>query len=95
MEEFQSMMAAPLVKCPNCGKDSLKRAMGTGAGLIFKGSGFYLTDYKKSSVSSKNESKPKKKEDSTPPNDTSKTDTPKKDTGSSSKPASPPSDKKP
>lgn len=49
-EAFQSMKDAPLTKCPQCGKKSLKRLMGVGAGLIFKGSGFYETDYKKSSV---------------------------------------------
>src|SRR4030095_12114433 len=47
LEELQSMSEAPLVKCPNCGKDTLQRLIGGGAGLIFKGSGFYLTDYKK------------------------------------------------
>jgi putative FmdB family regulatory protein len=49
-EAFQSMKDAPLVKCPHCGKKSLKRLLGGGAGLIFKGSGFYETDYKKSSA---------------------------------------------
>lgn len=46
LEELQSITAEPLVKCPKCGKDTLQRLIGTGAGLIFKGSGFYLTDYK-------------------------------------------------
>lgn len=46
LEELQTMSELPLVKCPNCGKDTLKRLIGTGGGLIFKGSGFYLTDYK-------------------------------------------------
>jgi len=45
-EHFQSMSAASLRKCPKCGKSSLKRLVGAGAGLIFKGSGFYITDYK-------------------------------------------------
>ena len=47
-EQFQSMLDQPLKKCPKCGKRSLKRLVGKGAGLIFKGSGFYITDYKKS-----------------------------------------------
>lgn len=47
-EAFQSMKAEPLKKCPKCQKNSLKRLVGAGAGLIFKGSGFYITDYKKS-----------------------------------------------
>jgi putative FmdB family regulatory protein len=48
LEEFQSITEAPLTRCPACGTDNLARSIGTGAGLIFKGSGFYLTDYKKS-----------------------------------------------
>ena len=51
-EEFQSMKADPLKDCPECGKPSLKRLMAGGAGMIFKGSGFYLTDYAKSGTSS-------------------------------------------
>src|SRR4051812_4378459 len=46
-EQFQSMRDAPLKKCPKCIKEGLKRLVGGGAGLIFKGSGFYITDYKK------------------------------------------------
>ncbi len=49
-EAFQSMKDAPLLKCPHCGRKSLKRLLGGGAGLIFKGSGFYETDYKRSSA---------------------------------------------
>lgn len=45
-EQFQSITANPLKKCPKCGKSKLKRLFGTGAGLIFKGSGFYQTDYR-------------------------------------------------
>lgn len=47
MEAFQSMKDAPLKNCPACRKPGLKRKVGGGAGLIFKGTGFYLTDYKK------------------------------------------------
>lgn len=46
-ETFQSMKDEPLKVCPKCKKPGLKRLLGTGAGLIFKGSGFYITDYKK------------------------------------------------
>lgn|SRR5690606_10424050 len=46
MEVFQSMNAERLVKCPACSKDGLKRLIGRGAALIFKGTGFYETDYK-------------------------------------------------
>jgi len=48
-EEFQSMSADPLKKCPQCKKNKLERLIGTGAGVIFKGSGFYETDYRGSS----------------------------------------------
>ncbi len=44
-EFFQSITAAPLKKCPKC-RGSLRRKIGSGAGLIFKGSGFYITDYR-------------------------------------------------
>jgi len=50
LEEFQSMSEPPLVHCPSCATDSLDRILGGGAGLIFKGSGFYLTDYKRASA---------------------------------------------
>jgi len=42
---FQSMTAKPLQKCPTC-KGSVRRLIGRGAGIIFKGSGFYQTDYR-------------------------------------------------
>lgn len=45
-EKFQSMSAAPIKKCPKCGKNKVRRLISTGAGLIFKGSGFYITDYR-------------------------------------------------
>lgn len=46
MEVFQSIRAERLVTCPQCSEDGLKRLIGRGAGIIFKGSGFYQTDYK-------------------------------------------------
>ncbi len=45
-EVFQSMRDEPLKKCPKCHRTGVKRLVGGGAGLIFKGSGFYITDYK-------------------------------------------------
>ncbi|MFO1051549.1 MAG: FmdB family zinc ribbon protein [Planctomycetota bacterium] len=45
-ELFQSMTDKVKRKCPSCGKPKLARLIGAGAGVIFKGSGFYQTDYK-------------------------------------------------
>ncbi len=45
-EILQSMNENRLKKCPECGKITLQRLIGTGSGIIFKGSGFYETDYK-------------------------------------------------
>lgn len=46
-ERFQSMKDEPLKRCPKC-RCKVKRLLGTGAGIIFKGSGFYQTDYRSS-----------------------------------------------
>ena len=46
-DAFQSMNDKALKKCPKCSKLKLKKLIGKGAGIIFKGSGFYATDYKK------------------------------------------------
>jgi len=45
-DAFQSIKAKPLRMCPACGQTALKRLIGSGAGIIFKGSGFYCTDYR-------------------------------------------------
>ena len=60
LEEFQSITAPPLVRCPKCRTNNLVREIGAGSGLIFKGSGFYHTDYKKES---KKEKKPADKKE--------------------------------
>ncbi len=49
-EAFQKINDSPLTKCPKC-KKRVKKLISTGAGIIFKGSGFYATDYKKKSKS--------------------------------------------
>ena len=46
-EKFQAMSAPKVKKCPECGKLKVRRVIGKGAGVIFKGTGFYETDYKK------------------------------------------------
>ncbi|HTL70246.1 MAG TPA: FmdB family zinc ribbon protein [Candidatus Eisenbacteria bacterium] len=71
-EQMQKMSDPPLKKCVRCG-GKVERLIGAGAGLIFKGSGFYITDYKKPSASkdskdvtpakAKKESPAKKKDD--------------------------------
>lgn len=77
-DEFQRISEETLTDCPSCNTNSLIRVIGGGAGLIFKGSGFYLTDYKKSnSTPAGGNNKPSKSEDTskteikTTPKDTS------------------------
>ncbi len=86
LEAFQSITAAPKKKCPECGKLKLKRLLGTGAGLIFKGSGFYETDYRSDSYKKGADSEKAKK-------DTKKTDTKKQSKKTDTKTAK--KDKKP
>jgi putative FmdB family regulatory protein len=47
LEAFQSMKASPLTDCPACSQPQLKRQISCSMGMIFKGSGFYETDYKR------------------------------------------------
>jgi putative FmdB family regulatory protein len=58
-EQFQSITAKPLRKCPKCGKSKLKRLIGAGSGVIFKGSGFYATDYRSEGYKKARESEKK------------------------------------
>ncbi|MBI5472004.1 MAG: zinc ribbon domain-containing protein [Ignavibacteriae bacterium] len=91
LEELQSMSEPPLVTCPKCGHNTLARTVGAGSGLIFKGSGFYSTDYVKKSEKQSSPEKPaeQKSDDSSP---TSKSESKPK---TESKPAaSEPKDKK-
>jgi len=62
LEVFQSMSDERLTKCPACGESKLRRLIGSGSGIIFKGSGFYETDYKRSRTST---SKPSEKKTET------------------------------
>ena len=50
-ERFQSITEEPIKRCPTC-QGKVRRLIGTGAGIIFKGSGFYATDYRSSSYQS-------------------------------------------
>ncbi|MFA5252428.1 MAG: FmdB family zinc ribbon protein [Phycisphaerae bacterium] len=58
-EQMQMITAGPLRKCPKCGKSKLKRLIGAGSGLIFKGSGFYATDYRSEGYTKQKESEKK------------------------------------
>lgn len=46
MEVFQRMTDRKLEKCPSCGRNALQRKIGSGAGIIFHGTGYYCTDFK-------------------------------------------------
>jgi putative FmdB family regulatory protein len=59
-EALQSMTEPKLTKCPKCGKKKLQRLIGSGSGMIFKGSGFYETDYKRKGET-KTDAKPAEK----------------------------------
>ncbi|PIW63196.1 MAG: FmdB family transcriptional regulator [Candidatus Omnitrophica bacterium CG12_big_fil_rev_8_21_14_0_65_50_5] len=74
-ETLQSMTEARIRKCPECGKLKLVRLIGSGSALIFKGSGFYETDYKKKSEPAKTETKPKTETRTESKSDSSKPET--------------------
>ena len=94
-ELFQQMSDSVKRKCPECSKMKLRRLIGTGAGVLFKGSGFYETDYRSDSyrkaAESDKKSKDSAKKDGAKKSDAKKPDT-KKDASSSSKPAKSSSD---
>jgi putative FmdB family regulatory protein len=69
-EVFQKMSDEPLKECPNC-KGVIRRLIGSGAGTIFKGSGFYQTDYKNKSTTT-HSGKKENKEESKPSSNKSK-----------------------
>src|SRR5437016_12200554 len=72
-DEFQPMSAEPLKKCPKCGKKKLRRVFGAGAAVLFRGSGFYETDYRSESY----------KKAAKADQDAGKGSTPSKDAGTS------------
>jgi len=65
-EEFQSMNDKPFKKCPQCKKSKLVRLFGAGAAIIFKGTGFYQTDYRSESYKSAAKADSKPSESSAP-----------------------------
>ena len=93
-EKFQSIKSAPIRKCPKCGKNKVRRLISTGAGLIFKGSGFYITDYRSESYKEKAKSESGEKKDSAKTGDakvdSTKSEAPKTDAAKSEAPAAKP-----
>jgi putative FmdB family regulatory protein len=88
-EMFQSIMAEPDKKCPKCGKRQAQRVIGPGAGFIFKGSGFYQTDYRSSDYKKAAEADKKASDASNGKTDSSSAKSESKtETKSESKPAS-------
>lgn len=87
-ELFQKITDDPVKKCPECGKRKAVRQFGTGAALVFKGSGFYETDYRSDSYkkSAKADSK-SAKEESKSKNEKPKANSSSKSKDSTSKPA--------
>lgn len=93
-EEFQSMSAPHLKKCPKCGKLKLERLIGTGAALMFKGSGFYITDYrsdsyKKAAEAEKSGGKSDSAKDSGTKTDVAKAEPAKSEPAAKAKPEAP------
>jgi putative FmdB family regulatory protein len=63
-ELFQSISEEPKKKCPECKKNKLRRLFGTGGAIVFKGSGFYQTDYRSDSYKKGAEAAKQEKSDS-------------------------------
>ena len=81
-ERFQNMSDKPLQRCPEC-KGKVKRLIGTGAGLLFKGSGFYITDYRSDNYKNGAKAETSKAKDTGSSSDTKATK--KKDSASGKK----------
>lgn len=90
MELFQAITEDPVKKCPECKKNKLRRLFGTGAAIMFKGSGFYETDYRSESYKKAAAADKKKSESSSSSTDSkskseSKSSSSKSDSSSKSK----------
>ncbi|MCE5326025.1 MAG: zinc ribbon domain-containing protein [Planctomycetaceae bacterium] len=84
-EKFQSITSRPGATCPGCGSRKVRRLIGTGAGIIFKGSGFYCTDYRSDSYKAS-----AKKESPAASSDTASKDKPAADKPAPAAPAAKP-----
>jgi len=82
-EVFHSITAKPIRKCPECGKRKVERLISGGAGLLFKGSGFYITDYRSDNY--KSAAKKDSESSSSGSTESKKSDTKKSDTKKSTK----------
>ena len=85
-EKFQSITAKPVRRCPRCGKLKVRRLIGAGAALIFKGSGFYATDYRSEEYKSK--AKSEKSESTKSATDSKSSDSKKDSSGDAKKDSS-------
>jgi len=93
-ELFQAMSAGVKKKCPECGKLKLERLIGIGSAVMFKGSGFYETDYRSESYKKGAEAEKKAKEPKKDTKSETKSET-KSDSKSEKKKDSKPAEKKP
>ncbi len=88
LEEFQKMSDPALVKCPSCGLETLARIVTGGAGVIYKGEGWYVTDYSHKSSGGREASETSSKEQSDKPSGPAKSEPGvKHDPGVKSEPA--------
>lgn len=92
LEVFQSMRDGSKRKCPKCGKSALERKIGTGAAVIFKGSGFYQTDYRSAAY---NKSADADKKPAATTDAAAKTDSPAKQDEATKTESTPPSKAEP
>lgn len=88
-ELFQSMSAKPIKVCTECGKKRVERLIGTGAALLFKGSGFYQTDYRSDSYTKGSDAEKKASEPKSETKPDTKADT-KAEPKAEAKPAASP-----
>ncbi len=92
-EELQSFKDEPLKVCPKCHQESLRRLFGTGAAILFKGSGFYETDYRSDSYKKAAKADQEAGKPATTPAADGSSSTPKTDSAKTSETKSPPPSK--
>ncbi len=95
VEIFQKITDDPVKKCPACGKKKLVRQFGTGAAIVFKGSGFYQTDYRSEGYRKSAESDKKSAESGGAPEKSGNSSAAESSKPAADKPATEPSGNKP